>query len=372
MPRPTWAEIDLDAIAHNVRAIRAKIGRRVKMLAAVKADAYGHGAVPVSCTALEHGADMLGVATVEEAVELRENEVAAPILILGCVLPEEAEAVVEHGLAATVCDLAVAEALSRSAVAQAKRVSVHVKVDTGMGRIGVRPDEALEFVRRIVRLHGLSLDGLFTHFPSADETDKTFTRQQIAAFSQVIQELEADGIRIPLKHAANSAAILDLPESYFDMVRPGLILYGLHPSPDVQRSMALKPAMTLKTRVVFLKDVPAGTPLSYSRTFTTRRPSRIATLPIGYADGLSRGLSNKGAALIRGQRAAVVGRICMDQCLADVTDIPGAAVGDEVVVYGTQGGERISIEEVAQVVGTIPYEITCAVSRRVPRKPVSE
>jgi alanine racemase len=261
--------------------------------------------------------------------------------------------------------------VAETARARKKAALVHVKVDTGMGRIGVRWSEAREFVQAVAAMEGLVVEGIFTHFASADEADKYFTYHQIVRFQEIIESLERAGIRIPLKHAANSSAVMDVPESYLTMVRPGLILYGLHPGEGVSQSISIKPVLSLKTRITFMKEIEPGETVSYNRRFTATRRSHVATLPIGYADGLSRDLSNRGQVLVGGKRVPIIGTICMDQTVIDVTDIEPPRVGDEVVVYGQQGGERILVEEVARLLNTIPYVITCAVGRRVPRIPVA-
>ncbi len=364
---PTWAEINLDHLAGNFHQVRRRIGPGVKTLVAVKANAYGHGAVGVARRLAAEGADMLGVAAVSELAELRRAEITSPALLLGCTLPEWLGAALDLDGRLTVCDLDSAHAVAAAARACHRRAIVHVKVDTGMGRLGVPYAEAPDLVRALSRMPDILVEGIFTHFASADEADKYFTYHQVVRFREVTGAIEAAGIGIPLKHAANSSAVLDVPESYLTMVRPGLILYGLHPGEGVSRDMVIKPVLSLKTRIMFLKTLKPGDTVSYNRRFTATRPSRAATLPIGYADGLSRDLSNRGQALVGGVRVPIIGTVCMDQTVIDVTDVPGVRVGDEVVVYGEQGGARISVEEVAALLGTIPYVITCAIGRRVPR-----
>ncbi len=378
IPRLIWAEVDLGAVAHNLKEIRRRVGRGVKILCAVKADGYGHGAVAVSEAVLKEGANYLGVANLREAIELREAGIRAGILIFGSGLPEEADDIIRHNLTATVCTEEFADALAKKAEKKKTRAKVHIKVDTGMGRIGVYFKEAVKFIRKVARLKYLDIEGLYTHFPSAEEKDKTFSLAQIQHFKETIAQLERQGINISLRHMANSAAILDLAESYFNLVRPGLILYGIYPSDEVSRSLELKPVLTLKTRIVFLKKVPRGRTISYGRTYTTKRETTIATLPIGYADGYSRRLSNKAEVLIEGKRAPVVGRICMDQTMVDVGHIPHAKVGQEVVLIGRQapsdskhltgqGEGRISVEEIAKRIGTIPHEVVSRLGKRIYR-----
>ncbi|MGC8861155.1 MAG: alanine racemase [Armatimonadota bacterium] len=365
MSGPTTAEIDLSAIRDNLRAILSRVGPGVKIIPAVKANAYGHGAVPVSRVCLEAGADALGVACIEEAIELRKANISAPILILGCSLPCAADAIVEHDVIATCCDLSFARALSESAVRRGATASVHIKVDTGMGRIGIWPEEAVEFARKIAALPNVSVDGIFTHFPSADEPDRSFTLSQIAAFRKIV-DVVREYFPAVLAHASNSAGILAYPEADFDAVRPGIMLYGCYPSDHVPRDIPIREALTLKTRIVFLKQCPPGTCISYGRTHSLRRRSVIATIPIGYADGYSRRLSNRGEAAVRGVRVPIVGRVCMDQTMIDVTEVPGVAVGDEVVLYGG-GYDYLHLRRIADLVETIPYEVLCALGSRVAR-----
>ncbi|MHB0911911.1 MAG: alanine racemase [Armatimonadota bacterium] len=356
--RPTVAEIDLDAIKWNLGRVRALVGPKRLICPAVKADGYGHGAVAVSRAALAAGADMLAVATLDEVVELREAGITAPILNFQCILPEHSAEVVKHDIITTICSRRVADELSRCAVAAGRTVRVHVKVDTGMGRVGVQAAELAQFAREVASLPGLALEGVYTHFPSADD-DPEFTALQIAEFGELV-----GAVRVPIIHAANSAAIINHPEAYFDMVRPGIMLYGLY---DHDTDVELRQAMALKSRIAYLKELPPGRTVSYGRTFTAKRPTKVATLPIGYADGYNRLLGNKASALVRGARVPVIGRVCMDQTMLDVTDVP-AEVGDEVVLYGRQGDEFISIREIAGLLGTITYEVACAVGKRVPRR----
>jgi len=367
MPHRTWAEVNLSHIIHNYEQIKRATGPGVKVLAAVKANAYGHGAVPVSRALAEAGVDMLGIAALSEAIELREAGLRLPMLLFGCVLPDGIGEALEHAVSLTVCDTDLADDVSEAARRLGRAASVHVKIDTGMGRIGVRHDEALELIRHVSALEAVSLDGIWTHFPAADETDVSFAHEQLALFGAVVEAMEADGIPVPLRHAANSGAIAQIPEAHLDMVRPGLALYGYHPTADRVLPLDLRPGMTLKTRISFVKKLPTGASVSYGRTFVTRRPTRAATLPVGYADGFNRLRSNEGEVLVRGRRAPIIGRICMDQCVVDVTDVPEAQLGDEVVLYGTQGAETISVESVAKALGTIPNEVVCAVGARVPR-----
>jgi len=364
--RPTRVEINLDNIAYNISEIQRRIGDKVNIMAVVKANGYGHGAVEVARIAIESGAQWLAVAMLEEAVELREDGIQSPILVLGLSPPAEAEELVKYKLAQAVCTRELAQALSAEARLMGQATKVHVKVDTGLGRLGILPEEVTGFISEISHLKGIEIEGIFTHFSAVDE-DKSFTELQIKRFKELVVSLEKAGIHIPVKHAANSAAVLDIPSSYFDLVRPGIMLYGLYPSLKVTHSIHLKPAMSFKTQVAYLKTVPAGISLSYGRTFITRKKSRIATLPVGYADGYTRALSNKGEVLIKGKRAPVVGRVCMDMILVDVSHIPDVKVGDEVVLFGRQDGAQLSVDEIASKMGTINYEVVCGIDRRVPR-----
>lgn len=365
MLRSTYAEIDLSAIRDNIKAIRARVGPKVKIMPAVKADGYGHGALEVSRACIQASADALLVAMPEEGIELRDAGLDVPILILGCSSPDVSDEIVRYDFVSTVCDWASAYALSEAAVKQKKSASVHVKVDTGMGRIGVQPDEALDFIVALKSLPELSVEGVFTHFPSADEADRTFTTSQIAIFSKLIGALKRHGLAL-CAHASNSGGILAYPEADFDAVRPGIMTYGNYPSNDVARSISIREALTLKTSIVFIKEVDAGVTISYNRTHKLNRRSKVATLPIGYADGYQRALSNCGEAAVRGERVPVIGRVCMDQMLIDVTDVAGVEVGDEVVLIGG-GYDYLSASEVAAKACTISYETYCAIAARVPR-----
>jgi alanine racemase len=363
----TWAEVDLDAIAHNARGLKERAGQETELMAVVKANAYGHGAVPVAKTALENGASRLAVNRTLEGVELRQAGLTSPILILGYSPPSEAETIVRWDLTPTVTTVEGALALSAMSDRQGKVTPIHVKVDTGMGRFGLLPDEVLPFVRRIAELPGLKLEGLFTHFAVADLADKTYTCRQFGLYTQVVRQLEDAGFTIPLKHVANSATNLDRPEMHLNMVRCGIALYGLRPSDEVEPAILLKPAMALKSRVARVRTLPPGSSISYGCTYTTTRPTPVALVPVGYGDGYHRILSNKGSVLIGGKRAPIVGRVCMDQFVVDVTGIDGVRQDDEVVVFGRQRGEEISAEEVATLAGTINYEVVTSILPRVTR-----
>ena len=363
--RPTSADISLDNISFNVQAVRSILPATVEVMAVVKADAYGHGATEVAASALSAGATRLGVAIVDEAVELRRAGIGAPILVLGHTPPEAAEQVVKLGVVATVFERESALALSSAGTRLGRRVKVHMKIDTGMSRLGVRPSDAVPFAEFLGQLPHVELEGAFTHLATADALDLSAARQQLSLFDDACNKLGAKGYRL-LRHAANTAAILALPESYFDMVRLGLGLYGMYPSEHLRKALRLRPAMSLKSRIAFLKWVEDQTPVGYGGTHIVSGRRHIATVPIGYADGYSRRFSNVAQAIVQGKRVPLVGKVCMDQCMFDVTDVSVEA-GDEIVLMGTQNGVDITAEELAELMGTINYEITCLVNKRVPR-----
>jgi len=365
--RPTWVEIDLEAIAQNVRRIVEIVGPQVKVMAVLKADAYGHGAVKTARTVLNNGAFSLGVACLGEAVTLRQTGITAPILNLGYTPAWQARGTVIHGVTATLFSIDVAQALSRAAVDLNAEVRVHVKVDTGMGRLGLLPLDVVAFMKEIIDLPGLNVEGVFTHFAIADSEDKSYTLNQLSRFKDVLASLRIAGIEVPMVHAANSAAILELPESHFDMVRLGIAMYGLNPSMQVKCPSGFRAALIFKTQIAQVKDLPVGSYVSYGCTYCTSRPSRIAVIPVGYADGFRRAPSSWREVLVRGQRAPIVGRVCMDQTMIDVTDIPGVRQGDDVVLIGRQGRDVITVEEVAERLGTINYEVVSEILARVPR-----
>lgn len=368
MKRPAWIETDLKAIAHNMRQIRRWVGPNTDVLAVVKANAYGHGLVEVANTAVEAGARMLGVAQAAEALALRRAGVGAPILVMGCALPEEADALVALGVSAVVTNTPLLDALASSAKAHGKVAGVHVKVDTGMGRAGVAVDEAVSFTKRVLEHPALALEGVMTHFATADQPeDLSFARTQWARFRSVLEALERKGIRPKWRHAANSGAIRFLPDSFLDLVRPGLLLYGIPPAPHDTHGLDLKPALALMARVTQLRAARPGETISYGRTFTVQRPSKLAVVPVGYADGYSRAHSNSGAVLVGGRRVPIVGRVCMDQLVVDVTDLDEVRLGDEVVLIGRQVSERMTVWDVAASMGSIAHEVLSALGPRLPR-----
>ena len=368
-PITTWAEIDLAAIAHNIQELKRVAAPGAQVMAVVKAGAYGHGAVEISKTAIDNGAVMLAVSRVSEGIVLREAGIECPVLLLGYVAPGEVALSLQYDLTHTLFNTVQAEILSDIAGRIGCTAKVHVKIETGMGRLGFEACEAvINEVITIAKLDHIKLEGIFTHFATSDEVDKDYTRQQMARFQDVLQELYSRGLEIPIKHAANSAAIIDLPDTHFNMVRAGIAMYGLYPSEDVDKSrVVLHPAMSFKTQVGHIKRVPAGYRVSYGCTYVTQKPTVIATIPVGYADGYSRLLSSRSEVLLHGQRAAVVGRVCMDQCMIDIGHIDNPAVGDEVVLWGRQGNVKLPIEEIAAKMGTINYELVCMVNVRVPR-----
>jgi alanine racemase len=368
--RPTWVEVDLGAIAENCRRLKHLIGPNVELLASLKADAYGHGALRVARTVLHNGASRIGVATLSEAVPLRQAGIAAPILIFGYVPPWQMREAVRLGLTVTVYSLEALEALSQAAQSLGLPAKAHLKIDSGMGRLGVRA-QTLEPIRQIVaqahNLPGVELEGIYTHFACADSSDQTHCRMQLARFNAVISNLQASTMCPPLVHASNSAATLALPEARFGMVRCGIALYGLDPSDEVRLPEGFRPALSFKTQIAQVKDVPAGECISYGCTYVTPRDTRIAVIPVGYADGFRRAPANWGEVLVQGQRVPLVGRVCMDQCMIDVSALPDAMVGDEVVLIGQQGAERLTAEAVATRLGTISYEVVSEILARVPR-----
>ncbi|PIY32041.1 MAG: alanine racemase [Candidatus Infernicultor aquiphilus] len=353
----TWTEVNLDAIAQNVKNIKKLIGKKKELMAVVKGNAYGHDILEISSVVLENGATRLAVARLEEAIFLRKAGITVPILVLGLTLKPQAESLVSYDITPTVCEFEMIEKLSESAVQMNKMTKIHLKVDTGMGRIGIFPDDVLKFIKRIKTLKNVEIEGIFTHFSVADEKDKFYTEEQFKKFIEILTILEKEGIKIPIKHVGNSATLLDLPHMWLDMVRPGLAIYGLYPSKEVKKTINLIPAQQFKTKIVFIKELPRGESISYGRTYITKRRMRVASLPVGYADGYNRLLSNQGEVLVRGQRVPIIGRVCMDQCMIDVTNLTQVEIGDEVVLWGRQGEGMITVEEIAQKIRTINYEI---------------
>jgi alanine racemase len=365
--RPTLCFIDLEALRWNFRQIRDKVGPQVKILSMVKANAYGHGAPAVARTLAAEGTEAFGVATLEEAIELRNAEIRSPIIVLAGAYPEQLDQFFEHNLTPAVHDLQGLQRWDAAVHGRGRSLNIHLKIDTGMGRIGLLPAEIGSWLPELKKLKSLKIEGAFSHFSHAESVEGDYTRKQLEIFQSVIDHLRDETISPPLVHLANSAATITLPQAYFDMVRPGLMLYGIYPSPAMASQITLKPVLSWKTQILQLKKVPVGTSISYGQTFITNRESLIATLPIGYADGYQRLLSSRGAVLVHGQRAGVIGRVCMDLTMIDVTDIRGVKQGDEVVLLGRQGSTEISVDEMAAWSNTISYEILTSIGTRVPR-----
>ncbi|ACS81355.1 alanine racemase [Maridesulfovibrio salexigens] len=369
---PIWAEVDLSAISHNFSEVQRLVNKQSKIMAVVKADAYGHGLTKVADCLNKAGADYFAVARLDEAVALRNHGIEKPILILGYTPPEAATELLKHKVIQTVFSSEYAKDLNEKLNQTNKTLKVHIKIDTGMGRLGLVDEfndgAVLESISTINRLPNLETEGVYTHFAASDEADKTSALEQLKQFKNILAGIERRGISIPLKHAANSAAIIDLPESYFDMVRPGIMLYGLYPSNGVhQQNAELRPAMQIKARIAQTKEVPAGFRISYGHTYTTPNATKLATIPLGYADGYRRQLSSAGKVLVHGQHASIVGRVCMDQSVIDVGKIENVEAGDEVVIIGRQEQAEISAERMACELGTINYEIVSTLMARVPR-----
>jgi alanine racemase len=377
----TQVSIDLNAVAGNIRELRAVTRSEARIMAVVKADGYGHGAVKTAQTALENGADALGVARIEEGLVLRQSGISAPVLIFGFIPEDNMGKLIEFDLTATAYSIDSAQALSRTAVLAGSSLRIHIKVDTGMGRIGFLPDHRrfpntgacnlsalVSDIEAVLRLPGLMPEGIFTHFSASDQHDKSFSESQLSLFLELLDTLKKRGVEFSIRHAANSAGVISMPESHLDMVRPGIAIYGLYPSDEVDRSrITLVPAMSLKTHVMQLKKVPAHFAVSYGYRQETLKPSVIATVPIGYADGFSRLNSCTGMMLVRGRVAPVIGRVCMDLTMLDVGHIPEVMLHDEVVVFGRQGGMARTADDLARDLGTINYEIVTSVSNRIPR-----
>ncbi len=367
---PVWAEVNLDAIRHNIKQLMGIISPGTKFMAVVKANAYGHGAGRVAGAALEEGAAYLGVARVTEGEKLRLSGIDAPILVLGYTPPSEYPALLKYNLSQTVYDLEDARELSTAAVKSGKKIVVHVKVDTGMSRLGFQAGEqaSIRDILSLTSLPNLEIEGIFTHFATADSQNKDYTIMQWQKFNMVLDALKQEGLEFRYRHVANSAALIDMPETHLDMVRAGIAIYGYYPSSEVRsKRVNLKPAMSIKAVVAHVKRVPPGTGISYGITHITTKDSIVATISAGYADGYSRLLSNRGEVLLHGKRAPVTGRICMDQFMVDVSHIPGVKKGDIAVLMGRQGEEEVTADEIASRINTISYEVLCAISARVPR-----
>ncbi|MEZ0536249.1 alanine racemase [Caldicellulosiruptoraceae bacterium PP1] len=363
-----WAEVNLDNLQYNIKNIRQKVNKNTEIMAVVKADAYGHGVLQISKILTKNGINMLAVAIIDEALQLRHFNIDNNILILGFTPFEFSKEIVENDLSQTVFTYKQAEHLSKVAVILNKKAKIHIKVDTGMGRIGFLCNQkSINEIEKISKLPNIELEGIFSHFSSADEKDAdNFTQTQFEKFINFVRELEKKGVYFKYKHISNSAATLRFPQYHLDIVRPGLILYGLYPS-DLDYNINLKPVMSLKAKIINVKSVPEGFPISYNRKFITKRKSIIATIPVGYADGYTRIGSSSRNVLVKGEYAPIIGNICMDQCMIDVTDIKNVNIGDEVVLIGQQGNNVITADEIAKGIGTINYEVICSISKRIPR-----
>lgn len=366
MNKRAWAEIDLDAVANNIREIRRITSPDSKIMGVVKADGYGHGFVEVTKTILNNGADYLAVATLEEAVQLRKRKFDVPILILGATEDAGADDLVEYNVMPTVFTYDFARVLSQSAVKKGRIAKIHIKLDTGMSRIGfLCCEESVEEIIKISQLDNIEIEGIFSHLSCSDEKDRTYTQMQFEKFKDMCERLEKRGLKIPIKHICNSAGIMMYPEMHLDMVRPGIIIYGLYPSDEVDKSkLRLKPAMTLKAKITMVKEVDAGVGVSYGKTYITDKKTKIATVSIGYADGYIRLLSGKAKMMYGEECVDVIGRICMDQCMIDVTNVHNISIGDEVIIFGS---EKITADTVAGWLGAVNYEIVCMIGRRIPR-----
>ena len=363
----SWIEVDVEAVRHNFRLFRNLVPKTTSVFAVVKADAYGHGAIPVARALAQEGAEVLCVARVEEALELRAAGIETPILVFAPPLGPQAMAAAGKNISLTISSVEHLAAVSHAAAATGVDIPVHLKVDVGMGRLGIAPGDALTLAQVVLGRPGIILAGVMTHFPCADSGQKETTLHQLKSFKEVRRAFHEAGIYPRYFHCANSAAALDFPESHLDAIRPGISLYGLMPSLDVLARPELRPAMALRSRITFLKEVPTSTPLSYGGTFVTDRPSRIATVPVGYADGYPRPASNRATGLLHGHRVPQVGRVCMDQILFDVTDVEQVSAGDTITLFGEDGGVFLSAEELAVASGTIGYEITTRIGKRLPR-----
>ncbi len=373
--RRTWAQVDIDAVRHNFKEIRKKVGSDTQIMCVIKADGYGHGAVFLGQYYEKIGADRFAVSNIEEALQLRENGITKPVLILGYTPAEMAKELAENDITQAVLSEEYAVQLSENAVKDNVKVKIHIKLDTGMSRIGFmyqdseRDKNSLEQIKRVCSLQGLETEGIFTHFAVSDEADegKAATLHQLECFSGAVEKLKNDGVSFKVVHCANSGAIIDYAGAKFDCVRAGIILYGLSPSGKLAGKMDLRQAMQIKSVIAMIKTVQPGTAVSYGRTFVTDRPTKIATVPIGYADGYSRSLSGRAYMTVNGKKAPIIGRVCMDQLMLDVTDIDDVKTGDEVIVIGDGTDNTISFDDIAQMTGTINYELVCLVGKRVPR-----
>lgn len=362
------AKIDLDAIRDNIKETKKIVKPGTKIMGIIKADGYGHGAIPIA-RALDDLADAYGVAILEEGIELRRAGIHKPILILGFTPTPQYKDMIAYDIMTSVFQFDMAKEISKEAVRQGKKAKIHIKLDTGMSRIGFQiNEESVETIKRISELPGIIIDGCFTHFSKSDEKDKTFAKKQLERYLSMIDHLHEAGVEIPTRHISNSAGIIDMPEANLDMVRSGISTYGMYPSEDVNKeNLKLKPAMEVKAYIIHVKTVPQGTPIGYNGTFVTTQETKVATVPVGYADGYSRALSNKGRVLIHGVSVPIIGRVCMDQFMVDVTQLENVKPGDEVTLVGRDGNECITMEELGNTAGSFNYEAACDFGKRIPR-----
>lgn len=367
--RPAWAEVSIEALKFNIRSLKSCIDKDIDFMGVIKADAYGHGVIKVAQVLVEEGVKRFAVIMVEEAIELRKNNFNQPILILGHVPEDDYINIVDYNLIPVIYKYSQAEKLNKIAKDRDKTVDIHIKIDTGMGRLGFMPKlESIEEIEKINSLSNINMEGIYTHLSTADEKDNPFALEQLGKFEFILQELEKKNIHIPIKHMANSAANINFKNMHFNMVRPGTSLYGLYPGPKmaVNPRVALEPVMSIKSRLVHIKELEVGSSVSYGRTFIAKRPSLIGVVPMGYVDGVFRALGNRGDVLIKGKRCPIIGNICMDQLMVDLTDLEHVDLGDEVVILGKQGQERISAEEIGEIAGTISIEVVTRIGKRVP------
>ncbi len=368
LPKRVYAKVNLDNIQKNIRAIRSKFGDDVTVLGIVKANAYGHGAVEVANAMNEAGVGYFGVAAIDEALELRQNGISTPILILGQTFKQDFRSVIENDITCTIADIDTAKRLSAFAISIGTTVKVHIKIDTGMGRIGFQADaEGYANVKEVFTLKGLEIEGIFTHFACADFTDKTYTNNQKQKFLEFTDKLSIEGYSVKIRHMYNSASVIDLDGYCGEMVRCGIMAYGLYPSDDVNKDFKLYPALEFKSSISFVKNVEKGFAISYGSAYITDKPMKIATVPVGYADGYPRYLSNRGEVLVHGTRCKILGRICMDQFMIDVSHIPDVTIADEVTLIGTDGNETIAVEDVCDNEYRFNYEFCCLITPRVQR-----
>ncbi len=353
----TWIEINLDSVKQNIKNIKNCIDKQAQIMGVVKGNAYGHDSVEVSKTLIEQGVEQLAVARIEEAIVLRKNSINAPILVLSVSLKEQLSLYLDYNVMPTISNIETAKKFDEIASRYRKKLKVHLKIETGMGRLGIMPEVALYSLKKIKTMDNIDVQGIYTHFSTADEDNKEYTNDQFKIFRNVMDQIKRNNINIPFFHVANSGTILDLPNMWLDIIRPGCIIYGLYPSNEVSKNIQLYPALSFKSRIAFIKKLESNKFIGYGRTYKTKRSTLIATLPVGYADGYSRLLSNRGKVLISGFEAPVIGRVCMDQMMIDITDVPKANIGDEVVLWGKQMGKTIAVEDIAELLNTIVDEV---------------